>query len=120
MNNKKLYNKAHNPTKRETEPYKEGNKNDIRHGPKPYKEDSKTWSYKEGSNIVQQKYNTKLNNNKQNYSTTTTTTKKKKNNTTATTPNDTDLDHNSGLIYIKHSWYAINGDGNQKLLLEPR
>ena len=78
MNNKKLYNKAHNPTKRETEPYKEGNKNDIRHSPKPYKEDNKTWPYKEGSNIVQQKYNTKLNNNKQTYSTTTTTTKKKK------------------------------------------
>jgi hypothetical protein len=54
LNNKKLYNKAHNPTKRETEPYIEGSKSDIRYGPKPYKV---------GSNTVQQKYNTKLNNN---------------------------------------------------------
>jgi hypothetical protein len=42
LNNKILYNKAHNPTKRETEPYIEGSKSDIRHDPRPYKEGSKT------------------------------------------------------------------------------
>jgi hypothetical protein len=49
--------RSHNPTERETEPYIEDRKSDIRHGQRPYNEGSKT---------IQQKNNIKFNN-KDNY-----------------------------------------------------
>ena len=87
----KKKNRLQDPTKRDTKPYREGGKNDIRYGKRPYKEGRKTTTI------------TTTTNNKNYNNVTITTTNTTTNKPTTTTPYSTKLDQHPEVFKSNHS-----------------